>query len=110
MAVLTQKKLALAVLTTADVTLYTVPAATQVIVKQIILTNTTSTNQTASVSFVPSGAAAGVANRIVEQLAVPALGVVFIDVSQVLETGEFIAARASAATSITLRASGVTVV
>lgn len=110
MAVYTGIRLAQVVLTTADATLYTVPASTSVIVKQIILTNTTATNATVSVSLVPSGGTAGVGNRIVEQITVPAFGVTILDINQIIPTGAFLAAKASAATTVTLTASGVTVV
>lgn len=110
MAVYTPIKLCQAVLTAADVTYYTVPGATSVIVKEIVLTNTTVVNVTVSVSLVPSAGSAGVGNRILEQVPVAALTtVVLSDFSEVMPTGEFISAKASAATSITMRASGVTI-
>ena len=106
----TPRRLSSAQLTTSAVTYYTAPASTRTIVKQIILTNVTATNATVSISMVNSGGSAGTTNRIVEQLTVPAYGVVTIDVSQVLETGDFISALASAATTVNIRISGVEVV
>lgn len=106
----TPKRLASAQLTAAAVTYYTAPASTRTIVKQIVLTNVTGTLATVSISFVNSGGTQGPTNRIVELLQVPANGVVTIDLSQVLETGDFISALASVATAINMRISGVEVV
>jgi hypothetical protein len=109
-ATFTPVKLTQAVLTTSDVTLYTVPGATSIILKEIILTNTTAASATVSISIVPSAGSAGVSNRIFEQVAVPAFTSVIIgDVAEVMPTGEFISAKSSAATTITIRASGVTI-
>lgn len=105
----TPKRLASAQLTAAAVTYYTAPASTRTIVKQIILTNVTASTATVSISFVNSGGSQGTTNRIVEQVSVPAYGIVTIDLSQVLETGDFISALASAATTINMRVSGVEV-
>jgi hypothetical protein len=110
-AVYAPVKLFQAVLTTSDVVLYTVAAATTVILKEIILTNTTATNATVSISIVPAAGSAAVGNRIFEQVPVAAYTTVIIsDLSEVMPTDEDITAKSSAATTITMRASGVTIV
>lgn len=105
----TPLRMASAQLGVAMATYYTAPAAKKAIVTQIVLTNVTASHVTASISLVASGGAASAANRIVEQLTVPAYGVVTIDLKQVLETGEFLAALAGAAASVNMRVSGVEV-
>jgi len=106
----TAKRLASAQLTATAATYYTSPAATKCIVTQIILTNVTGNNATASVSLVNSGGTPGASNRIVEQVAVPAYGVVTLDLKQVLEASDFVSALASAATAVNIRISGVEIV
>jgi hypothetical protein len=105
----TPVKLFLAVLTASDVAYYTVPADSAIIVKEIVLTNTTATNATASISFVPYGGAAGLSNRIFEQAPIPAFTTVVFGLSTVMPVGEFVAAKASAATTLTMRVSAVAV-
>lgn len=101
------KRLASAQLTNTVATYYTTPAATTTIIKQVILANVTASQATASVSLVNSGGTASTANRIAEQVVVPANGLVILDLSQVLATGDFIAALASANTTINMRVSGM---
>lgn len=78
------------------------------IIDKFTITNTNTTNVTISVNLVTSGGTAGLVNRIVDTRSVapdetytcPEL------VGQVLEPGAFISTIASAATSLTIRASG----
>lgn len=91
---------------TSPSTLYTTPASTKATVKQIILVNTTSTAQSASVYFVPTGGSAGVANQVVPSVTIAPNQMQIIDLNQVLSAGDFISASASAASSITIHASG----
>lgn len=78
------------------------------IIDKFTITNTNTTNVTISVNLVTSGGTAGLDNRIVDTRSVapdetytcPEL------VGQVLESGAFISTIASAATSLTIRASG----
>lgn len=78
------------------------------IIDKFTITNTNTTNVTISVNLVTSGGTAGVSNLIVDTRSVapdetytcPEL------VGQVLEPGAFISTIASAATSLTIRASG----
>jgi hypothetical protein len=91
-------------------TIYTVPAATTVIVKEIVACNTTGSAVVLDISYVPSGGTAGVANNIVAQEQIGAYSTVVFLLASVLPTGAFIAARANIASALTLTASGVTVV
>ena len=78
------------------------------IIDKFTITNTNTTNVTISVNLVTSGGTAGIDNQIVDTRSVapdetytcPEL------VGQVLESGAFISTIASAATSLTIRASG----
>jgi hypothetical protein len=104
-------KLAQAVLTTSDVSLYVVPTGTTIKLTEIVLTNTTASGVTVSISLVPSGGTAGVTNRIFEQVPVAAYSTILIgDLGEVMPTGEFLAAKASVAASVNLRANGEIVI
>ena len=78
------------------------------IIDKFTVTNTTAGNVTFSVNLIASGGAAGVSNLILDTQSIapdetytcPEL------VGQVLESGNFISTIASAATSLTIRASG----
>ena len=78
------------------------------IIDKFTATNTSAVNVTISVNLVPSGGAAGVDNLIVDSRAIaPDEAYTFPElVGQVLEPGGFISTIASAATSLTIRASG----
>ena len=89
-------------------TLYTSPAATATIVKEILVSNTTGSSVALDVSFVPSAGSAGATNAIITNAIIPAYQTVIFTFSQVLATGGFISAKASVASSLTLTVSGVT--
>jgi len=88
---------------------YTVPLGARTRIDKFTVTNTNTANATISVWLVTSGGAAGNANLIVDTKSVvpdetylcPEL------VGQWLEPGSFIVTQASAATTLTIRASGV---
>ena len=78
------------------------------IIDKFTATNTSAGNVTISVNLVTSGGSAGVTNLIVDSRAIaPDETYTFPElVGQVLESGGFISTIASAATSLTIRASG----
>ena len=78
------------------------------IIDKFTATNTSANNVTISVNLVTSGGSAGVTNLIVDSRAIaPDETYTFPElVGQVLEPGGFISTIASAATSLTIRASG----
>lgn len=86
-----------------------VPQNTKVIVKQIIMANTSTSAASVSVSFVRSGDAASNANRIVPNVTIDGNSMLVLDLHQVLEAGDFISAMQSTANAITLTISGVVV-
>lgn len=91
----------------AQTTQYTTTHA-KAIIDKFTATNTSAANVTLSVNLVASGGAAGVSNLIVDSRAIaPDETYTFPElVGQVLEPGGFISTIASAATSLTIRASG----
>ena len=91
----------------SETTQYTTPGSTTTIVKSIVMCNTTATERDLSVSVVPSGGSAGVANRILATYPIPPYTTAFLDCHIVLETGDFLSAIASAATAITVTVSGL---
>lgn len=91
-------------------TLYTVPASTKAIVKELVLCNTDTAEHTVSVRVVPSGETAGDEHCIFKDAAIPAnttwhLG----EMSLVLEADEDVNGVADAASKVTIRLSGVEV-
>lgn len=92
-------------------TLYTVPASTKTIVKNIVLANTTVTDATVDIHLVPNGGTAGATNKIVPTYLVPANNTVVIDFSAALDTaGDTIQALQGTSGAITVYISGVEVV
>jgi len=96
-------------LTTSYVTQYTVPSATTAVVKEIIVANPTTSAATVTVSVVPSGNSASAANNIIGGVSVAANSTLVFDISQVLATGDAVAALASAGSTLNLLISGVTI-
>ena len=91
----------------AQTTQYTAVNA-KAIIDKFTVTNTSSGNVTISVNLVTSGGSPGVDNLIVDAHAIaPGETYTFPElVGQVLDNGMFISTLASAANSITIRASG----
>ena len=91
----------------AQTTQYTATNA-KAIIDKFTATNTSAGNVTLSVNLVTSGGSAGVTNLIVDARTIaPDETYTFPElVGQVLESGGFISTIASAATSLTIRASG----
>jgi hypothetical protein len=79
------------------------------VIAAFTVTNTTAGAQTISVNLVPNGGSAGASNLIVSAKSVAAGETVSLSplVSHVLESGGFISTIASAATSLTIRCSGL---
>lgn len=110
MAVYTPKKLYTGQPGTSATTLYTAPASTTTIVKNIIVCNTTSSAATLTLSLVASGGSAGATNRIMSALEVTGNNTVAFDLSGVLATGDFISALQGTSSALTLHITGVEVV
>jgi hypothetical protein len=94
---------------TTESTLYTVPTGKKVIIKDITICNTSSTDATISLSIVPSGNTAAASNRILASLKVTANSTVDITLSQVMNEGDFISGLQATAGALTVLISGVEV-
>lgn len=94
---------------TSATTLYTVPANTKSIVKNIVLTNTTGADATITLNFVPSGGVVLPANQIICSYTISANDTVVIDLSAVLEAGDTIQGYQGTASAVTVYLSGLEV-
>lgn len=93
---------------TSIATVYTVPGATTVKLASIVLCNTTTSSATVTISVVPLGGTAGVANRIASSLSVGANATTVIETPVYMNAGDFIAALQGTASAITVTVSGET--
>jgi hypothetical protein len=92
----------------SQTTQYTAATATKCLIDKFTVTNTTAATVTFSVNLVLLAGAAGAANRVLSLKGIAA-GETYTCpevVGQTLEAGDFISTLASAATSLTLMASG----
>lgn len=92
---------------TNETTVYTVPGGLKTIVKNIIVANVTAVAANGSLSFVPNGGAVGDGNRLFKDMSIPANTAVTFDLSQVLNTGDFISIKVGTASALTVTVSGV---
>ena len=88
-------------------TYYTVPAATNAIVKEIIVCNTDTVARTFDLHIVPSAGSAAAANQIFQDETLQAGQSKIISLSSVMPTGATIQALASSASVVALNVSGV---
>ena len=90
---------------------YVVPAGETAIIKQVILSNRTSSVKTVTIWVVPYGATAGDQHIVFHDLTMQANETTMINLSLVLEesggTGDQIYARASAASSVNLTVNAI---
>ena len=94
---------------TSSATLYTVPSSTTVIVKQILVANTTSTAATLTLSLVPSGGTAGVTHHIASAVTVQGNALVTFDLAQVMTAADFLAGLQGTSGALTVTISGLTI-
>ena len=96
---------------TSASTLYTVTApATSAVVKQLLIANYSASSATVTVNIVVLSGTAGNANTVVPAVAIGANSTITLDITQVINVGGFIAALASAGSSINIMISGYEVV
>ncbi len=91
---------------------YTAPVSTRTIIDKFTATNVDASARTLTVFFVPSGGSAGSSNTIISALSISAGATTDLTQlqNQIMAAGDFIAASASAANAIVIRASGREVV
>lgn len=88
-------------------TLYTCPALTVALIDKFTANNTSGSTATVDIYIVPSGGSAGVSNKLVSALSLTAGQILDVGLqNHILNAGDFIAAQASAASAIVVRASG----
>ncbi len=98
--------------TNADATVYTVPAATKVIIDQFSYGNNDASAHTLNVNIIPNGGSVGAGNLVVNAEPVVAAGTTGSNNSliamknQILETGDSISVKADSASKIVIRISG----
>lgn len=88
-------------------TIYTVPANTSTIVKNIVMTNTTNNDASIHISIVPPSGSAASSNRIASDLTIPANGINTLDISVVMPSGGSLHATNITNQAIVLTISGV---
>lgn len=88
---------------TLTTTLYTVPAATTAIVKEVLIANTDSAARTVTIR----AGGSGVANTLIPTVSVPANTSVVFSLSTVLPTGTVISGGASVGSVVGVTISGV---
>lgn len=93
--------------TTTTTDIYTVPAATTTIVKQIILSNYSGSTATATISLLPTGDSIGNQHLVFNQLSLSSNETVTISTSLVMNASDKIKAGASANSSINIILNGV---
>lgn len=101
------KKFVQSAITNAQVTVYTVPAASQDVVKDLDITNTSALAVTVSVNLVPSGGTAGTANLFLATVSIPPNSTLHWTGTQVLNTGDFISVIASTTNVCNIMVSGL---
>lgn len=94
-------------LTTTAASLYTVPASTTTIVKQILVANVGGIDARATIHIVPSGGTESDSTKAFGEILVPANTTQLVDGSIVVPTGAIIKALANVDNAINLHISGV---
>lgn len=94
-------------LTTSASAYYTVPSATTSIVKQILLSNVTASDATATIHFIPDAGSLLPTNKVFGEITISANSTQVIDLSSVLPTGSQISALSGTASAINIHISGV---
>lgn len=95
---------------TSVATLYTVPASTVGILKHITVSNANASARTLYVYIIPNGGSAGDDNALINTLSIPGNAVMTWDGFIPMETaGDFIQAKASAVSSLTIIIGGAQV-
>jgi hypothetical protein len=103
--VITPTKLGQAAITVGVTTLYTVPAATRTLLKELSIANTTAAAINVRVFLVPSAGAAGTDNAFLYDVPVPNNNALQYDGIQVMNAGDTIQIQAAAG-GLTITASG----
>ena len=101
------KKFVQSLITNAQVTIYTVPGASQDVIKDIDIANTSAAAVTCSVNLVPSAGAAATGNLLFGTVTIQANSTLHWTGTQVLNTGDFISVIAGTTNVLTIMVSGL---
>ncbi len=93
---ITPVKLGLKAIGTSVETVYTVPASTRTLLKDISICNTTAATVTVDVYLVPSAGSAGTGNALMYTLSISANSIIQWNGVQILNVGDTIQTKASA--------------
>ena len=92
---------------TTGTVLYTVPGSSSIIVKNIVLANTTANEATITLHIVPNSGSAAASNAILYDYAISGRGVSTLDCSIVMSSSSFLYAVNGTNNAITATISGV---
>lgn len=92
--------------TTDNVDIYTVPSSTQAIVSSIVVCNTTATGSTFRVFQRINAAAAGAANAVAYDIAIPANSTTSLELKLTVDAADVITVRSGTADALTFTLNG----
>lgn len=101
------KKFVQSLITNAQVTIYTVPAASQDVIKGIDIANSSASAVTCSVNLVPTAGAAAAGNLLFGTVTIAANSTLHWTGTQVLNTGDFISVIAGTTNVLAITVSGL---
>lgn len=94
-------------ITTSQVTIYTVPAASQDVLKNIDITNTSGSAVTAGINLVPSGGSAVTGNLLFATISIPANSTFHWTGTRVMNTGDFVSVIAGTTNVLVISVDGL---
>ena len=101
------KKFVQSLITNAQTTIYTVPAASQDTIKCIDVANTSGSAALCTVNLVASGGSAGAVNQLFPAVSVPPNSTLHWTGTQVLNTGDFISVLSNITNVLNIQVSGL---
>jgi len=94
-------------MTTTQTTIYTVPAASQDVIKNIDITNTSASPVTCSLNLVPSGGTVGAGNFLFGTVSIAANSTMHWTGTRVMNTGDFISVIAGTTNILVISVDGL---
>lgn len=101
------KKFVQAQITNSAVPIYTCPALSQDVIKNIDITNTSAAAVTVTMNLVPAGGSVGVGNQFFPTMSIPANSIVHWTGTQVMNAGDFISVVAGTTNVCNIMVSGL---
>jgi hypothetical protein len=94
-------------ITTSQVTIYTVPASSQDVLKNIDITNTSAASVTCGVNLVPTAGSAATGNLLFAAISIPANSTFHWTGTRVMNTGDFISVIAGTTNVLVISVDGL---